>query len=69
MLEEFYYVYNPKADKPRYKHLTYDSALEEAKRLATESRSEQQEFLILKAVSSVSYQRPVSVKNFVELPF
>lgn len=69
MLEEFYYVYNPKANKPRHKHLTYESALEEAKRLATEIRDEQQEFLILKAVSSVSYQRPISVTNFVELPF
>ena len=69
MLEEFYYVYNPNAGKPSYRHPTQESAIAEARRLATESMDEKQQFIVLKAEYICSYTLPVKTEKLDNIPF
>ncbi|TRL39854.1 hypothetical protein [Rhizobium straminoryzae] len=46
--DKFWYVYHPHGNAPKFRHLTYTSAREEAHRLARENPG--CEFLVLEAV-------------------
>lgn len=48
MRKSFFYVYNPQGEKPKFKHETYSSAFNEAKRL-TEQSVNGEEFYVLGA--------------------
>lgn len=45
LLNKFYIVWNPNGRNPAYKHTSYKSALDEAKRLAASNAG--QEFIVL----------------------
>lgn len=66
---EFYYVYNPRAGKPTFRHDNQDSAIAEAKRLAAQSLDEKQEFIVLKAEYVCSYVPPVKTEKLYDVPF
>lgn len=66
---EFYYVYNPRAGKPTFRHDNQDSAIAEAKRLAAQSLDEKQEFIVLKAEYVCSYVPPVKTEKLSDVPF
>lgn len=68
-MKNFYYVYNPKAGKPIYKHHTQQSAIAEAQRLALESRDETQEFIVLKAEYICSFEPPVRTEQLSTFSF
>jgi len=68
-MDEFYYVYNPSAGKPVYRHPNQDSAIAEAKRLAAQSLDEKQEFIVLKAEYICSYAPPVKTEKLSDIPF
>ncbi len=53
---EFYYVYNPEKDKPKYKHFSYEAALKEAKRL--HQAEPNYDFQILKIVKTLNCEIP-----------
>lgn len=49
----FYYVYNPKQGKPNYQHDNFESAKQEAQRLAQSSNDE---FFVLAVCYSIKRQ-------------
>lgn len=61
-MNTFWYVYNPEASKPTYKHYSYQSALEEAGRLAEQTRGA---YIILEAKSVVTPAQKFVVTNLI----
>ena len=50
--KQFWYVHNRASGNPTYRHYTYESALEEAKRLSLKFKKN---FYVLTSVKKVSY--------------
>lgn len=63
-------IWCPTSDRPpRYRHASYHSALDEAKRLA--SMNPNREFIVMRARSSVKCTDPFHIENYSQddIPF
>ena len=55
---EFWYVYNPAASAPGYRHDTEQSAVTEAKRLSSQHGCQNEDFYVLHAVAKACVKAP-----------
>lgn len=65
-MKKFYYVHNRAQGNPTHRHLTYESAVEEAKRLCEKHKKN---FYIIESVSKVYYkfnEKQAKVDNQIE---
>jgi hypothetical protein len=65
-MNTFWYVYNPNEEKPQYRHSSYQSALEEAGRLASTTYGGS--FIVLEAKAIVSPPKRYEVTELSPRP-
>ena len=56
-----YFVWDPRHGGPNYKHLSYESAEREAKRMAEIHKG--QEFLVIRVLAAAKVREPVEVRR------
>jgi len=67
--KSFWFVWNSDGEAPKYRHGSYDSALNEATRLARQCRG--QEFIVLESVVSVKVNDTIvtDLRPEIVIPF